>query len=58
MRMSKLELRGAIMLLVDAMKNGAEMFETPQGEFVEAVPIELLQETIKQITEEAGLKWR
>ena len=56
--MSKLELRGAIILLVDAMKNGAEMFETPQGEFVEAVPIELLQETIKQITEEAGLKWR
>ena len=55
--MSKLELRGAILLLVDTMKNGAVEFETKQGDWIEAVPVELLKETIKQITEEAELKW-
>lgn len=54
--MSKLELRGAIAFLIDTINNGKSCIQTAQGDWIEAVPVEVLQGVINQITEEAGLE--
>ena len=54
--MSKLELRGAIALLIDTINRGKSDIQTAQGDWIEAVSVDVLKSAINQIMEEAGLE--
>lgn len=53
--MSKLELRGALDLLIEMCENDKFDYQLPNGDWIYVVRADVISEAIKQIREEAGL---